>query len=305
MNKEQTRAWKAAEKAASAARKRLLEETRAEVVALLQKARADVTTILAGTPTEYQEWRLTALQREIDRVLSELGQGSSKVLSDAVGSAWAGGIAAIDNPMEAAGIRALMPTLDTAQLMAMRAFTVDRISDISTVAASRIKQQIGLAMIGSQNLQETIANVAEHLEETSTSRAATIVRDSLSTAWSTASHERALQSDKLGIKMEKVWRRSGKIHSRLAHDLADGKRVPVNEPFIINGHKIRYPHDPKAPAGEVINCGCICLYRPAGTAGTLPDKRPFTDEELALNPNKAQTATGKSVRQMLADKDLK
>lgn len=305
MTKDQQRAMKAAEKAASAERKRLLEQTRADVVALLEQARIDVTAVLAGTPTEYQEWRLTALQREIDRVLAELEQGSSKVLSDAIGKAWEGGISAVDRPMEATGIRALMPSLDTTQLMAIRAFTVDRIGDISTVAASRIKQQIGLAMIGAQSLQDTITNVAGHLAETSVSRAGTIVRDSLSAAWSTASHDRAVQADQIGVSMEKIWRRSGKIHSRLAHDLADGKRIPVDEPFIINGHKIRYPHDPKAPAAEKINCGCICLYRPTGIAGTLPDKRPFSVEELALNPNKAQTATGASVGELLRELERK
>lgn len=299
MNKDQERAWKAAEKAASAERKRQLEQTRSDIVDLLKQARGEITVILAGTPTEYQEWRLTALQREIDRVLGELGQASSKIMADAVGKAWDGGVAVIDVPMDAAGIRVLTPTLDVTQMMAIRSFTVDRISDISTVAAARIKQQIGLSMIGAQSLQETITNVATHLSETSVSRASTIVRDSLSSAWSTASYDRALQSDGAGVKMKKTWRRSGKVFSRLAHDLADGMCIPVDQPFVINGHNIRHPHDPAAPLSEIINCGCICLYRPDGIAGTLPNKRPFTADELALNPYKAEIQSGKSVAQLL------
>ncbi len=97
------------------------------------------------------------------------------------------------------------------------------------------------------------------------------------------------------MEMEKIWRRSGKIHSRLAHDLTDGVRKPINEPFVINGHKIMYPKDPKAPIEESINCGCVCLYRPVGMSATLADKRPFSARELELNPNKAQIAAGKSV----------
>lgn len=305
MDKKQERAWKQAEKEASAERKRLLEQTRGDVVELLNQAKADITLILAGAPTEYQEWRLTALQREIDRVLAELGQASGKAISEALSKAWEGGISAIDRPLEAAGFRVMMPHLDTSQLLAMRAFSIDRISDISTVAASKIKQQIGLAMIGSQGIHDTITNVAKHLEDTGRSRATTIVRDSLSTAWSTASDERAQQSEAAGVPMDKIWRRSGKIHSRLAHDLADGQRVAADQPFIINGHKIRYPHDPKAPLAEIINCGCLALYRPRKSTATLPDKRPYTADELALNPNKAQIQSGKTVAELIAEQERK
>lgn len=300
MNKEEERAWKKAEKAALAERKKLLEKTRDEVVVLLGKARGDIAVILAGTPTEFQQWRLTALQGEIDRVLSDLGQSSGNVISRAVDTAWQGGISQLDDPMAAAGIRLVMPQLDTGQLLAMRAFTVDRIKDISTVAASKIRQQLGLAMIGSQSIHDTISNVAAHLDETSRSRATMIVRDGLSGAWSMAAEERAQQSEAAGVPMDKIWRRSGKVFSRLAHDMADGRRIPIDQSFVINGHKIRYPHDPKAPISEVANCGCVALYRPRDAIATLPDKRPFTADELAANPNKAQLNSGKTIAQLLA-----
>lgn len=302
MDKAQERAWKKAEKEANAARLKLLEETRDEVVALLKKARDDITLTLAGAPTDYQQWHLTELQKEIDRVLSELGQAAGNALSTAAGKAWEGGAAAIDGEFSAAGIRAMLPHLDASQLMGIRAFMVDRIKDISVVAGSKIRGELGLAMIGNQTIHETINKVASHLGESSISRATTIVRDNLASAWAMASNERAQQAADAGVEMDKIWRRSGKIHSRLAHDLADGRRVPINEAFVINGHQLRYPHDPKAPASEIINCGCICLYRPRDIAGTLPDKRPFTAQELALNPNKAQLTTGKSVAELLEGK---
>lgn len=304
MNKEQARAWKAAEREAQQGRKRLLEQTRTEVVELLKKAKDDITLVLAGTPTDYQQWHLTELQKEIGRVLGDFGKNAGQTVSTAAGKAWDGGIAAIDKPLAAAGIEVMLPHLDAGQLMGMRAFMVDRIEDVSSVAASKIKAELGLAMIGSQSVHDTIGKVGDILSDGSRARATTIVRTELSRAWAVASHERASQSEAAGVAMDKVWRRSGKIHSRLAHDLADGRRVPLNEAFLINGHSLQHPHDPKAPASETINCGCICLYRPRDTPGTLPDKRPFTAQELALNPNKAQMATGQSVR-ALQDAELR
>ena len=298
MNKEQTGAWRKAERISLAERKRLLEDTRRDVVDLLGQAKQDITLLLAGQASDYTKWRLTELNKEVDRVMGEFSSKAGQALSTGAGRAWDGGIAQIEKPLSAVGITASTVHLDGNQLMAMRTFMVDRISDVGSATASRIKQALGLTMIGSQSIPETIEQVAG-LVDGGKARASTIVRTELSRAWAFASHERALQSAREGIEMDKVWRRSGKLFPRQSHLLADGRRVPVNEAFDINGHKLRFPHDPKAPASETINCGCVCLYRPRSIKATLPDKRPFTKEELAMNPDMAQLANGPSLKQLL------
>ncbi len=295
MNKDQERHWKEQERAAQAERKKLLDDTHDDIVALLRRAQGDIALTLASAPSDYQQWRLTALNLEVDRLLGLFGDQAGDVLSKAAGEAWAGGVAAIDKPFAAAGIEMVLPVIDSTQLQAMRTFMVDRIKDVGVQAAQKIKSEIGQALIGIQDIAQTIQKVGSIMGESSVSRVTTIVGDNLSRAWATASFDRAMQSDAVGVEMEKIWRRSGKIHSRLAHDLTDGVRKPINEPFVINGHKIMYPKDPKAPIEESINCGCVCLYRPVGMSATLADKRPFSARELELNPNKAQIAAGKSV----------
>lgn len=48
---------------------------------------------------------------------------------------------------------------------------------------------------------------------------------------------------------------------RVSHWEADGQTVPINEPFIVNGHKMMFPGDDSlgAPIDEIINCRCIEL----------------------------------------------
>ena len=295
MNKDQERHWKEQERAAQAERKKLLDDTHDDIVVLLRRAQGEIALTLASAPSDYQQWRLNALNLEVDRLLGIFGDQAGDVLSNAAGEAWAGGLAAIDKPFSAAGIEMVLPVIDSTQLQAMRTFMVDRIKDVGVQAAQKIKSEIGQALIGIQDIAQTIQKVGSIMGESSVSRVTTIVGDNLSRAWATASFDRAMQSDAAGVEMEKIWRRSGKIHSRLAHDLTDGVRKPINEPFVINGHKIMYPKDPKAPIEESINCGCVCLYRPVGMSATLADKRPFSARELELNPNKAQIAAGKSV----------
>lgn len=277
MTPDEKRAYAKAQRIAVAERKKLMEATRKDLVALLKEAREKTVLVLAGAPSEYQQWQATALQSEIDRVLVDLGRKSGDIAAAAAGKAWAGGLNVVDAPLAAIGIVPGYTHLDTNQLLAMRSFMVDRIADISTVAASTIKRSLGLAMMGSNTIPETIAAVTTALGDISSNRATTIVRTELGRVWSVAADERAKQANEAGIKMDKIWRRSGKLYPRLAHNLADGRRIPIDEAFTINGHKMRFPHDPKAPASETINCGCICLYRPRDTPGTLPDRQPSSD----------------------------
>lgn len=45
-----------------------------------------------------------------------------------------------------------------------------------------------------------------------------------------------------------------------------------------------HPHDPKAPAAEIINCGCRALYRPREWKSALPDHMPYTGMEHTAHP---------------------
>lgn len=288
MNKDQERAWKASEKEAAGARKTLLQETASDVIAALKRARENIIQILAGAPSDYQTWHLTELQKEIDRVLSSFSNSAGQTVSAAASKGWTVAAESIDRAISVSGISAVMPRIDSGQLMGISSFMVERIKDVSTVTASKMRLEVGLTMIGSQSINDTIDRVAQIMDTTDVARVKTIVGTGLSSVWSVARDTRSMQSEEVGVEMEKIWRRSGKIHSRLTHDLADGQRVPAADNFNIGGVSMRHPHDPAAPAKEIINCGCIALYRPKGVRSALADKRPFTAQEIALNPYKAE-----------------
>lgn len=56
----------------------------------------------------------------------------------------------------------------------------------------------------------------------------------------------------------KTWKHNGAhIHERITHMSASGDSViGLNTPFQIGASLLQYPHDPTAPAREVINCDC-------------------------------------------------
>jgi uncharacterized protein with gpF-like domain len=62
--------------------------------------------------------------------------------------------------------------------------------------------------------------------------------------------------------MKKEWITVLDNRTRTAHVFADGQRVDINEPFIVDGERLNFPADTSlgATAGNVINCRCIASY---------------------------------------------
>lgn len=81
-------------------------------------------------------------------------------------------------------------------------------------------------------------------------------------AHSVAQQEAFMQSPAVS---EKAWRHTGNYRNapRQNHVDMDGQRVPKGEPFELQGadggtYAPMYPRDPCLPAGESVNCHCIC-----------------------------------------------
>lgn len=269
-------------------RTQLLRGTAGEITSLLKGSLAEIKTILASQPSDYQRWQLPQLKRSIESALDEFERGGARALSDGARQAFAAGQSLVDDPIEAGGVRiaAVLPELDTRQLAAMRTFMVDRIGDISSTTARRIAGELGLVTIGAESPGDAIGNIAD-LVEGGRTRAITIVRTEVGRAFSVAADERMTQAAEILPGLKKQWRRSGKIHSRLHHDSIDGQIRDQDAPFTLgNGVQIMFPRDPAAPVGETINCGCESLPYMESWDVKNPGRVPFTDRELQLSQTK-------------------
>lgn len=96
--------------------------------------------------------------------------------------------------------------------------------------------------------------------------------------------------------VEKVWVATSDRRTRPSHAEAHDQCVPFDQPFSVGGVSMDAPHDPSAPAGEVVNCRCICemLYagdtRPDGStieATVAIPEHPAVDVPEALAPSEA------------------
>lgn len=286
----------AAQSAALRGQTRLQRDARAAILEQLQEALNQVTLAIAAQPDDATRWRLVDLQREIRRAMDEFATDARGIAGNAAAASWAQGQALTDLTLTAGGwsIEGLQ-ALNTRVLDAMRVFMTDKIRAISLEAADKINTQLGLAAMGVQSPFDAIKAVQAILGEDTRDRATVIVRTELGRAFSAAAQARLEEAAKSVPGLRKQWRRSGKVHSRFNHDLADGQVVDFDKPFVLTAKgggrvELMYPRDPKAPPGETVNCGCTMLpVLPAssGFVPSVPAKKPFTKQELALNPNKA------------------
>ncbi|MGB2272572.1 MAG: phage minor head protein [Pseudomonadales bacterium] len=242
---------------------RLKQTTSSDAIAdFLDAAIFVITQQINEMPiTEWEAWRLPQLKSEIQRALADLEAQLKTTGTAAANEAWQNGINRVAKPLESAGVT-LAPELlqiDTRRLMAMRVFMIDRLADISTQAIPQINAQLGLISIGATDRHAAIQVIGKVVGEGGKARARTIIDTELSRMSEVARNEAhaSVASKVPGIK--KRWKKSNKLHSRRAHDKADGQIVDHDKPFTVNGIKMMHPHDPKAPAKEVINCGCKSL----------------------------------------------
>jgi len=68
----------------------------------------------------------------------------------------------------------------------------------------------------------------------------------------------------LSIHFTKEWCISGLGNTRASHELMDGVTVDEDEPFVLPGGMMMFPHDTSMnpDASEIINCACACIRRP-------------------------------------------
>ena len=297
-DRERERKLKAERSKRARALPRIQRDTAAEVTRLLKRAEKDIQSALTGAPSDYQAWALPQLQASVRTALHTLGTGAGETLSQGAARAWEAGLDTVERPLDDAfgldepGFRlsALLPQVDTRQLLAMQSFLTHKMANVSATLANRVNSELGLAIIGTRSVGETTGRVAALLKTGGRSRALTVIRTELGRAYSVAGQQRMEQAAEVLPGLRKQWRRSGKLRARLTHDAIDGQLRDADKPFSAAGASLMFPRDPAGPAAETINCGCQSLPWMESWEVKHPGRRPFSTEEIARNPIRAEVA---------------
>lgn len=265
-----------------------------QVLAQLAAARTQIMQTLAGLPSDWQQWHLSQLLGQIQSVLDGATRQAGILFDDRLRALWQQGEAMVDASLAAGGwpLATQLPLLDVRVLGHLRQFASLRLRDVGTEVATQIGRELGLVTLGVRGPFEAMGSIQRRLAGPTVARASTIVRTELGRAFALAAEQRLEQAAERVPGLQKQWRRSGKVHSRWSHDLMDGQVVDVGTPFKVpnpgGGFDLMSgPHDPRAPAEQVINCGCLALPWIKQWQVMTPGAKPFSERELQLDGGKA------------------
>jgi len=109
-------------------------------------------------------------------------------------------------------------------------------------------------------------------------RADTIGRTETIAAYNGGDMAGARALDEFG-PVEKEWMAESGPRTRESHADANGQTVPLDSPFMVGGYAMDRPHDPSAPAEEVVNCRCSVGFLYPGDrradGSIVPDANPL------------------------------
>lgn len=127
------------------------------------------------------------------------------------------------------------------------------------------------------NLSKRIAETLGESNHKSTIRYARTACTAAENAGRLDAYKRA---EEMGIKMQQTWVATLDNRTRHEHRQLDGQTVGVDEPFVVDGEKIRYPGDPLAAPGLIWNCRCTTIAQIKGYERDISDTSLRNDDRL-------------------------
>lgn len=124
------------------------------------------------------------------------------------------------------------------------------------------KEKVTSAVLQGIIQGESIPKIAKRMRDVAYMDYKSSIRDartSITSAQNAGRIEAMHRAEGLGIKMMKQWLAVIDDRTRHEHRELDGQRMPVDEPFEVEGYKIMYPADPSAEPEMVYNCRCTMV----------------------------------------------
>lgn len=234
------------------------EAMRAVLEEMRKQVQAELGQAALGS---WDAYSLKKMLNAIERRMADFESGSKREISGRLDDMWTQGKALVESPLAVSGMYTGF-NLSTSSLNVLKEFAFHKVSGLSGDAWQKVKGELTLGILGGKTPQEVATAIGRNLKEPSiftsiAARAEAITKTEMGRVFSKASQERMEEAAGYVDGLEKMWRHAG--HPRVArpyHLALHGHHVPVKEPFLVGNIAMMFPRDPKAPASEVINCGC-------------------------------------------------
>lgn len=180
--------------------------------------------------------------------------------------------------------------------------SANRLQEVPNEVFGLVQQIVNSATANGASIPDVQAQIEKLFEGTGQvnwkNRARTVARTEVVGAYNGGLHDAfsAIVDADPATPWVKRWLATEDARTRPDHVEADGQVVPFAQPFIVGGFQMMHPHDPDAPAKEVVNCviGSTQVDWPgqlmAGSTarrhtGTFVKFKTIKGHELTVTPN--------------------
>ena len=120
-----------------------------------------------------------------------------------------------------------------------------------------LKSELMTSILKGESIPQIAKRIKERTEKTMRN-SIRIARTETTQVENAARFDVGKHGEELGFTMMKEWVATSDDRTRDAHNEADGQRVPVDQPFIVDGEELMYPGDVSMGASpeNTINCRC-------------------------------------------------
>lgn len=150
-----------------------------------------------------------------------------------------------------------------------------------------IRECVGKTITSAILQGKSITKIANELQQKipglNRSFAIGTARTAITNAQNAGRQDQYLLAKQMGIKVQKRWFSTLDGRTRHAHAMADGQTVDVDADFDVDGYKMAYPGDRRAPGYLIYNCRCTMrTVEPEGIEAE-PRRRIAKDPETGRN----------------------
>ena len=128
-----------------------------------------------------------------------------------------------------------------------------------------------------------LANRVENLSDANRAGAIRNARTAVTGAQNAGRQESYTKAKEMGIDVRKRWIATKDMRTRHEHAQLDGQTVAVDEPFVVDGHKLMFPGDPTGLPRLVWNCRCTMRTVEGPGIEAEPRKMRVSDPKTGEN----------------------
>jgi hypothetical protein len=237
-------------------------ETRtvAQIKAELEIARLRTIATIATAPKDWQIWQAQALLVEIERQLRAWSVVASSIATGRLGEVADLGA---EQTVAALQIRLALPMISrdfVAVAYQTMPWMISNVGDEIIKRVGSVLQQAVLAQQTPLDAMHTIGTMTgKGVFPSAFLRGEAILRTEYGRIAQTANYSTLseLARDQVGLRKE--WSAVIDARTRPTHAAADGELRDVDEMFDVGGSPGLFPHDPRLPASETVNCRCVSV----------------------------------------------